>query len=107
MTETNKKVATPYPGRNVKKLGHSYTAGSSMRCIATMENCLAVPFKTKNDCQYDPVSCTFEYISQRNKKHIFSETYARIFLGALFLTNQNAHYPNVLQWCIIKSCAHL
>ena len=53
--------------------------------IAAMENSLAVPFKTKNDCQYDPGSCTLEYISQRNKKHFHSETCARIFLGALFM----------------------
>lgn len=38
-----------------------------------MENSLAVPFKTKNDCQYDPVGCTLEYVSQRNKKHIFTQ----------------------------------
>ena len=44
----------------------------------------------------------------REIKNIFSlrNLYKNI-LRSFVRTNQNAHYPNVLQWCMIKSCAHL
>ena len=99
-------MKTPDAGGKVEKLGHSYTAGGTVKWYSHPREEFGSYLKQISMTIW-PANCTPGHLSQRNENCVHTEACTRMFIATVFAVAPNWKQPRCLSqrwmvklWCL-------